>query len=344
MRKLLNVLYVMHPEAYLQKDGENVVVRIKNADAKRIPIHNLEGIVCFGYLGASPQLMAMCAENGVGLTFLTEYGKFLCRVSGKAHGNVLLRKAQYAISAQEKESTCYAKAFITGKLVNCRNVLLRFRRDHSEFCTEGLLKNLREIEDCITLVQKAENPSLDYLRDIEGSGAKAYFENFQALILANHVDFSFQGRSKRPPLDRVNALLSFVYVLLANAVANALETVGLDPQVGFLHQDRSGRNSLALDLMEELRPYVADRTALTLINNGMLKAKDFVVKENGAVLLDEDGRKKVLSYWQTKKKDSIRHPILDEKVEIGLLPYAQALLLARTIRGDLEEYPPFIAK
>lgn len=344
MRKLLNVLYVMHPEAYLQKDGENVVVRIKDDDAKRVPIHNLERIVCFGYLGASPQLMALCAENGVGLTFLTEYGKFLCRVSGKTRGNVLLRKAQYALSDRETDSARYAKAFIAGKLVNCRNVLLRFRRDHADHCTEGLLKNLREIEDGLVLLQKAGSPSLDYLRGVEGSAAKAYFENFQALVLADAADFPFHGRTKRPPLDPVNAVLSFVYVLLANAVTNALETVGLDPQVGFLHQDRSGRNSLALDLMEELRPYVADRTALTLLNNGMLKPKDFVIKENGAVLLDEAGRKKVLTYWQTKKRESIRHPVLDEKVEIGLLPYAQAMLLARTIRGDLEEYPPFIAK
>lgn len=344
MRKLLNVLYVMNPQAYLAKDGENVVIRIGEEAAKRIPIHNLEGIVCFGYLGASPQLMAMCAENGVGLSFLTEYGKFLCRVTGKISGNVLLRKAQYAFSDQTEKSAQFAQCFILGKLLNCRNVLLRFRREHAEQCEAGFLKNIREIEDTIALTEATNSQDLEYLRGLEGSGAKAYFENFQTLILADQQTFSFNGRTKRPPLDRVNALLSFVYVLLASAVTNALETVGLDPQVGFLHRDRPGRSSLALDLMEELRPYIADRVVLTLINNGMVKEKDFVVKENEAVLLNEEGRKKVLAYWQTKKKDVIQHPVLDEKIEIGLLPYVQALLLARTIRGDLEKYPPFISR
>lgn len=344
MRKLLNILYVLNPQAYLAKDGENVVIRVEGESAKRIPIHNLEGIVCFGYLGASPQLMAMCAENGVGLSFLTEYGSFLCRVTGKISGNVLLRKAQYAFSDREEKSAAFAQCFILGKLINCRNILLRFRRDHMDQCGEFFLKKLRELEDIIALAESANPQDVDYLRGLEGSGAKAYFENFQTLILTDRNVFQFNGRTKRPPLDRVNALLSFVYVLLANAVTNALETVGLDPQVGFLHRDRPGRNSLALDLMEELRPYVADRVVLTLLNNNMIKENDFVVKENEAVLLNEEGRKKVLTYWQTKKKDVIRHPILDEKIEVGLLPYVQALLLARTIRGDMEKYPPFISR
>lgn len=334
----------MNPQAYLSKEGENVVIKVEGVVLKRIPIHNLEGIVCFGYLGASPQLMAMCAEKGVGLAFLTEYGNFLCRVTGKISGNVLLRKAQYTISDHEPQSTQFAKLFILGKLINCRNILLRFRRDHGEKCQADFFLNIKSLEDIIALVEAADNCDLEYLRGLEGSGAKTYFANFQTLILADHNIFKFNGRSKRPPLDRVNALLSFVYVLLANTITNALETVGLDPQVGFLHRDRPGRSSLALDLIEELRPYIADRVVLTLINNGMVKEKDFVVKENEAVLLNEDGRKKVLSYWQTRKKDIIRHPIIDEKIEIGLLPYVQSLLLARTIRGDIEEYPPFISK
>lgn len=344
MRKLCNVLYVTNPEAYLAKDGENVVVRLNGAEAKRIPIHNLEGIVCFGYLGASPQLMAMCAERGVGLSFLTEYGNFLCRVTGKISGNVLLRKAQYQQSDSAEQSCRLAKQFILGKLLNCRNVLLRLKRDHPDQCTKSYLDNLYRMDEAIQAVDQTVSQDLEYLRGLEGNAAKVYFENFQPLILNDREEYIFRGRTKRPPLDRVNALLSFIYVLLANAVTNALETVGLDPQVGFLHRDRPGRPSLALDLMEELRPYIADRLALTLINNRTVKAEDFAVKENGAVLLNEDGRKKVLTFWQTRKKDIILHPILNEKIEIGLLPYVQALLLARTIRGDLEEYPPFIAR
>lgn len=344
VRKLLNVLYVTNPQAYLSKDGENIVVSIKGSEAKRIPIHNLEGVICFGYLGASPQLMAMCAERGVGLSFLTEYGKFLCRVTGKISGNVLLRKQQYKISDSEEHSSTFAKYFILGKLINCRNVLLRFKRDYKEKCTGEYFDKLHQLEDIIEIVDKTDSKDLDYLRGLEGSGSRLYFENFNLLILNDEVDFEFKGRTKRPPLDRVNALLSFIYVLLASAVTNALETVGLDPQVGFLHRDRPGRNSLALDVMEELRPYLADRLALTLINNNVIKAKDFVTKENGAVLLEDEGRKKVLQYWQTKKKDIITHPILDEKIEIGLLPYVQSLLMARTIRGDMEYYPPFISR
>lgn len=343
MRKLLNVLYVTNPQAYLSKDGENVVVLIDGCEAKRFPIHNLEGIVCFGYLGASPKLMAMCAERGVGLSFLTEYGNFLCRITGKISGNVLLRKAQYKISDTE-DCSSYAKYFILGKLINCRNVLLRFKRDYKEKCIEAYFDKLHQLEDVIALVDNTDSSDLDYLRGLEGSGSRLYFENFNTLILNKQSEFTFHGRNKRPPLDRVNALLSFIYVLLASAVTNALETVGLDPQVGFLHRDRPGRNSLALDVMEELRPYLADRIALTLINNQMIKEDDFVVKENGAVLLEDEGRKKVLTYWQTKKKDTITHPILDEKIEIGLLPYVQSLLLARTIRGDIEYYPPFISR
>lgn len=344
MKKLLNVLYVTNPQAYLAKDGENIVVSVERKKVADIPIHNLEGIVCFGYLGATPQLMAMCAERGVGLCFLTEYGKFLCRITGKINGNVLLRKEQYKISDCTAESFKYARYFIMGKLLNCRNVLLRFKRDYKEKCTDEFFAKLYQLQDIIKNVEQTQANDLDYLRGLEGIGAKSYFEAFDFLILNKNDQFKFGGRNKRPPLDRTNALLSFVYVLLTNSVTNALETVGLDPQVGFLHQDRPGRHSLALDLMEELRPYLADRFVLTLINNNVVKENDFVVKENEAVLLNEEGRKKVLTQWQSKKKDILIHPVLDEKIEIGLLPYAQALLLARTIRGDLEYYPPFISK
>lgn len=342
MRKLLNTLYVTNPQAYLSKDGENIVVSLP--EGKRpFPIHNLEGVVCFGYPGASPQLMAMCAERGVALSFVSEYGKFLCRVTGKVSGNVLLRKRQYRLSENAEESGKLARDFVLGKLLNGRNVLNRFRRDYPQRCDAAFLNCLELFQDNIKALYQCDL-DVDSIRGIEGFAAKTYFEAFDKLILLDEEEFHFSGRSKHPPLDRVNALLSFIYVLFAHDVASALETVGLDPQVGFLHQDRPGRNSLALDLMEELRPYLADRLALTLLNTRVLKANDFVQKENGAVLLHPDSRKIVLTHWQKRKKEVITHPILDEKIEIGLIPYAQSLLLARYIRGDIEEYPPYVVK
>lgn len=344
MRKMLNTLYITHSQAYLSKEGENIVVSIPEEAKRNFPIHNLESVVCFGYQGASPQLMAMCAEKGVGLTFLTENGKFLCRVTGRVNGNILLRKAQYRMADKEDESFRISKNIIMGKLLNSRNVLNRFKRDHNQNCTENFYLKLDQMNQCIQALHKLKEGSVDSIRGIEGYGAKTYFDIFDDLILTSEEEFFFRGRNKRPPLDRVNALLSFVYVLLASDVTSALETVGLDPQVGFLHQDRPGRNSLALDLMEELRPYLADRMALTLINNQIIKPQDFVVKENEAVLLHPDSKKIVLTYWQKRKKDVVVHPVLDEKIEIGLIPYAQAMLLARYLRGDLEEYPPFIVR
>lgn len=341
---MLNVLYVTSPDAYLSKIGENIVISIDNKKVKRIPSHNLEGIVCFGYQGASPKVMAMCAEKGIGLSFVTEYGKFLCRVNGKISGNVLLRKQQYRLSDRHVESGNIARSFVLGKLLNCRNILMRFKREHVELCDVVYLNNLDKLDDIILSVNKGLDLNVDSIRGLEGIGAKIYFDCFDKLILQNKGDFFFRLRSKRPPLDRMNALLSFIYVLLAHDVTSALETVGLDPQVGFLHTDRPGRNSLALDLMEEVRPYLADRLALTLINTNILTAKDFVEKENGAVLLHPDSTKIVLTHWQRRKKDIITHPFLEEKIEIGLIPYAQALLLARYVRGDMEIYPPFILK
>lgn len=342
MRKMLNTLYVTQSDSYLAKDGENVVVSLP--DGKRaFPIHNLEGIVCFGYPGASPQLMALCAERGVGLSFVSEYGKFLCRVTGKTHGNVLLRKRQYQLAENEEESAKLAKSFIMGKLLNCRNVLHRFKRDHPERCSQEYDDGCRRFQSSIESLYRCQ-PDVDTIRGMEGMAAKIYFSLFDNLILADKNAFHFTGRNKYPPTDEVNALLSFIYVLLSHDVASALETVGLDPQVGFLHQDRPGRTSLALDLMEELRPYLADRLALSILNTKILKASDFVRKENGAVLLHPDSIKTVLTCWQKRKKETITHSILDEKLEIGLLPYAQSLLLARYIRGDIGEYPAFVAK
>lgn len=286
----------------------------------------------------------MCAEKGIGLSFLTEYGKFLCRVNGKISGNVLLRKQQYRLSDERIESGNIARSFVLGKLLNCRNILMRFKREHIELCDATYLNNLEKLDDIISSVNEAVDIDVDSIRGLEGIGAKIYFECFDTLILNNKRDFFFHQRNKRPPLDRMNALLSFIYVLLSHDVTSALETVGLDPQVGFLHRDRPGRNSLALDMMEEIRPYLADRLALTLINTNVLTAKDFVEKENGAVLLHPDSTRVVLTHWQKRKKDITTHPFLGEKIEIGLIPYAQALLFARCIRGDLETYPPFIIK
>lgn len=302
MRKLLNVLYVTNPEAYLSKEGESIVVSICGKEAKRIPTHNLEGIICFGYQGASPKLMAMCAEKGIGLSFVTEYGRFLCRVSGKVNGNVLLRKQQYRISDHRIKSGHMARSFVLGKLLNCRNILLRFKREHSELCDEKYIGNIVSIEDIIDQVNKSVDVDIDTIRGLEGVGARTYFDCFDAFILNNKEDFYFKGRNKRPPLDRMNALLSFIYVLLVHDVTSALETVGLDPQVGFLHRDRPGRSSLALDLMEELRPYLADRLALTLINTKVLSKDDFIEKENKAILLKPDATKIVLTHWQKRKK------------------------------------------
>ncbi|EJG08364.1 CRISPR-associated protein Cas1 [Methanofollis liminatans DSM 4140] len=340
MRKLLNTLYVTTPESYLLREGENVVIKINNTEKFRIPIHNLEGIVCFGYMGASPQLMRLCTDNNVGLSFLTPHGKFLARVHGRVRGNVLLRRTQYRKADDAEESLEIARCFIIGKIVNCRTVLGRSLRDHGDaidhdkirFIDSLLIENLQSIDSCY---------NSDSLRGIEGNCAKFYFGALDELILKQKDDFFLSQRNRRPPLDNMNALLSFLYTLLAHDVESALETVGVDPYVGFFHTDRPGRPSLALDLMEELRPFMADRLALNMVNLRQVCRKDFLKKENGGVILTDDGRKEVLSAWQKRKQDEITHPYLNEKISVGLIPYVQAMLLARYLRGDIDGYPPF---
>ncbi len=340
MKQLANVLYVTTPEAYLSLDGENVVIKKDEQTSTRLPLHNLENIVCFNYLGASPALMGACAERNVGLCFLTPNGKFQARVTGKVRGNVLLRKKQYQVSENESASAPIAASFLLGKIANNRKVVERALRDHAllvdgEKLTQvsaGLKGILTVIPTCSTLAE---------LMAFEGSAAKLYFGVFGQLVLQQREDFPFTERSRRPPLDRMNALLSFLYTLLANEVASALEAVGLDPYVGFLHQDRPGRPSLALDLMEELRPVFADRLALSLVNRKQVTGRGFVVKESGGILMDDDTRKTVLSAWQERKKEQILHPYLKERIPFGLLPHVQAMLLARYLRGDLDAYPPF---
>jgi CRISPR-associated protein Cas1 len=340
MKKLLNTLYVTTPESFLHRDGENVIIKVGNEERFRIPVHNIEGIVCFGYMGATPHLMQLCSDNHVGLSFLTPYGKFLGRVNGRVRGNVLLRRTQFRIADNPEASLDIAKCFITGKVVNCRTVLGRGLRDHGSVigcekirsADNLLIENLMKIEGCT---------NADSLRGIEGNCAKFYFDVLDELILKQKTDFFIHERNRRPPRDNMNAILSFLYTLLAHDVESALETVGLDPYVGFFHTDRPGRASLALDMMEEFRPFIVDRLALNLVNLQQVCGDDFLKKEGGGIILTDKGRKEVLGAWQKRKQDEITHPYLNEKIPIGLLPYVQSMLMARYLRGDIDGYPPF---
>lgn len=343
MKHLLNTLYILSEDIYLSLDGENVVANRDKQIATRYPLHTLQNIITFSYSGASAALMGACAERQIGLAFCTPRGKFLARVCGEDNGNVLLRRSQYRIADDPVQCCQISRSMIFGKLFNARWSIERTRRDHSlRVDSEKLTAASQQIYGLLPQVKEAA--VLDELRGLEGVGASVYFGVFDEMILGDKEAFSFQGRSRRPPLDAVNALLSFAYGLLAHDCASALESVGLDSYVGFLHRDRPGRTSLALDLMEELRPIVADRFVLTLINNRQIKASDFLHMESGAVLLTDDGRKTFLKRWQEKKKEVLTHPYLGEKLPWGMIPYMQALLLARHLRGDLDAYPPFLWK
>ena len=343
MKKLLNTLYVTTPDAYLSLDGENIVLLQDKSELGRVPLHNLEGIVCFGYRGVSPALMGACAERGIGLCFLTPHGRFLSRISGPVSGNVILRKTQYFQAEDERRSLEIAKSFLLGKIYNGRWCLERLKRDHPmRINQERLDSAIRQMLHSIAELEKAQ--TREELMGIEGIAAKAYFGEFSQMILRNEESFSFDGRNRRPPLDPVNAMLSFAYTLLGNEIAGALEAVGLDPAVGYLHTIRPGRASLALDMLEELRAPLADRFVVTQINLGIFNEKDFLKKENGAVFMTDDARKRFLSAWQKRKQETIVHPYLKEKIPWGMAAYAQALLLARYLRGDLDAYPPFLWK
>jgi CRISPR-associated protein Cas1 len=340
MKRLANVLYITSADVYLSLDGENILIKREEESAVRVPLHNLENIVCFNYQGVSPALMGSCAERNIGLCFLTPQGRFLARVVGKVHGNVLLRKKQYLLSEDEEQIVQIAKSFLIGKIYNCRKVLERALRDHRLLVdVSALSKASSFLKQTLVAIQQCNR--IAELMAFEGSAAKIYFSVFDHLILQQKEDFPFKERTRRPPTDKMNSLLSFLYTLLVNEAISALEAVGLDPYVGFLHTDRPGRPSLALDLMEELRPLFADRLALSLVNRKQIDGKGFTVKESGGILMDEETRKTVLKAWQERKQEEIVHPFLKEKIPFGLIPYVQALLLARHLRGDLDAYPPF---
>ena len=334
MRKLLNTLYVTTPDSYLSKDGLNVVVSVQQKEVFRIPIINIEGIVTFGYMGASPGLI------GVSLTFLSPQGKFIARVQGPTRGNVLLRTEQYRLADNEDFALHISKLFIGGKIQNYRNILRRYERDYGS--NDDVASAVQKLEVRKRDLQRVQD--LNQLRGIEGDAASVYFDVFPYLILNQKLDFPFNGRNRRPPKDAVNAMLSFVYTLIANDVAAALETVGLDPYVGFLHALRPGRTSLALDVMEELRAYLGDRLVLSLINRRQVNAKDFLFQGDESVIMTDSCRKILLSVWQARKKETILHPYLNEKIAIGLLPYVQAMLLARFLRSELDDYPVFLIR
>jgi CRISPR-associated protein Cas1 len=343
MRALNNTLYVTSPDAYLSLDGENVVVQQKQETLGRVPLHNLAGIVTFGYTGASPALMGACAERQIALTFLTAHGRFLARVVGEVHGNVLLRQAQHKANVDPALSAAYARAFILGKVYNTRWMLERAIRDHAlRIDLPGMRQVSAHLAQALTALQDAA--TVDAVRGIEGEAAAQAFSVYDELILQQKEAFFLRQRNRRPPLDNVNALLSFTYTLLAHDTAAALETHGLDPYIGFLHRDRPGRISLALDMMEELRPVLADRFVFSLINRRVVAASDFRKEAGGAIRMQDDARRTVLSAWQARKQEVLTHPYLNEKLEWGLVPYAQAMLLARALRGDLDGYPPFFWK
>lgn len=339
--KLLNTLFVTTQGAYLHKEGETVSVKVEGKEQARFPIHNLCGIVCLGSVTCSPFLMGFCSENQVGLCFLTERGRFLARVSGKISGNVLLRRQQYRLADDAGGCASLARLFVAAKIANSRVILLRSAREHND---EEARLALATASNELSNFQRSLKglTEVDVIRGVEGSAAARYFDVFNHLVLHQKKDFEMKGRNRRPPLDKVNALLSFLYTLLMHDVESALETVGLDPCVGFLHKDRPGRKSLALDLMEEFRPFFADRLVLNLINRQQIQAKDFEEREHGAVLLKDEPRREVLKAWQSRKQEEIEHPFLEEKMPLGLLPFVQARLLARVIRGEMESYPPFL--
>lgn len=346
MRRMLNTIYVTNEDAWLRKDGANVVVEVEGIERGRAPLHMLDGLVSFGRPGGSPALMAACADAGVTISYLTPNGRFLARVEGPRSGNVLLRRTQYRVADDPVRTVPIVRGIVAAKAANQRTVVMRALRDHAAAMPQIQADRLTVAERRLGQIAKRTLviDDVDGLRGLEGEAAATYFGVFDSLIRRDDSAFVYSGRSRRPPLDRLNALLSFLYAMLGHDCRSALEAHGLDPQVGFLHADKPGRASLALDLMEELRPVMADRLALSLVNRGQLAADDFVVEEAGGVRMTDEARKRVLVAWQERKREELRHPFLGETAPLGLIAHLQAQLLARHLRGDLNGYPPFIWK
>ena len=343
MRNLLNTLYVTTENAYLSLNRENVVVNVEDKEIARFPLHNLQSIISFAYPGASPALMGACVEKGINLAFCSRNGRFLSRCIGVTNGNVYLRREQYRIADDETRRVLISKNMIFGKVYNSRWVLERTIRDHGLRIDKAKFDNVSFLlKENLNNIINVKNS--DELRGYEGLCATSYFSCFDDMILRDKTEFKYISRNRRPPLDKVNAMLSFAYSLLTNECTSALESVGLDSYVGFMHVDRPGRKSLSLDMVEELRPCIADRFVLSAINNRIITKDDFDETETGATYLNEKGRKIFLKKWQDRKNEKIIHPYLKEKIPWGLVPYVQALLLNRYIRGDIDEYPPFLWK
>ncbi|HNX73720.1 MAG TPA: type I-C CRISPR-associated endonuclease Cas1c [Spirochaetales bacterium] len=340
MRKLLNTLYVSSQGSYIHKDGETIVVEREQQKLLQLPVHTIGGIVCFGNVLCSPFLLGFCAEHDIAVSFLTEYGNFLASVRGPVTGNVLLRRAQYRMADDSDATRKIAANIVAAKLANSRLVMNRAIRDHGDKIDVPSIRSSSATIDRL-IDELPHTADSDEVRGIEGMAAAEYFSVFNHFIVDQKKDFIFKDRNRRPPLDPVNALLSFVYTLLSHDVRSAIETVGLDPAVGFLHRDRPGRPGLALDLMEEFRPVIADRLVLSLINRGQVGLQGFKQAENGAVVMDDATRKTVLVEYQNRKQDEIYDPYIEEKIPVGLLYFVQANLMARFIRGDIDGYPPF---
>jgi CRISP-associated protein Cas1 len=343
MKRHLNTLFVTTQGSYLAKEGETIAVRHEEETRLRVPIHTLGSVACFGQVSASPYLLGFCAERGVAVSFLSENGRFLARLLGPTSGNVLLRREQYRRTDDAGQTAALVAPIVAAKLLNSRDTLLRAARNRPEAPAAEPLRAAAESLRRL-VVRVSENLPVDVLRGLEGEGARTYFSAFDHLVTQQKEHFFFRERSRRPPLDNLNALLSFSYTLLRHDVESALEAVGLDPQVGFLHRERPGRPSLALDLAEELRSFLADRVVLSLVNQQQVKPSGFVAAETGGVTMDEATRKAVLVAWQKRKQEELEHPFLKEKTTVGLLPHLQALLLARHLRGDLDAYPPFLSR
>ena len=340
MRKFFNTLYITSQGSYLAKERETVAVYLDDDSKRRFPFHNLEGIVCLGNVRISPYLIGACGENGITISYLSEYGKYLGRFSGGVSGNVLLRRQQYRFADQQEQTVQIARNIVIGKIFNSNTVLKRFIRDNPDNSGISEVQNvIQTLKRNIDQLKRADN--LSRIRGLEGDSAAQYFSVFNTLILKQTEAMTFKGRNRRPPLDNVNALLSFIYTLVHHDTTSACEAVGLDPAVGYLHTDRPGRNSLSLDLMEEFRSFLADRLVLSLINRSQITDKDFEAHSSGAINLKDKSRKVVLEAYQNRKKDVLVHPFLGEKMPIGTVFFYQALLLCRYIRGDLDEYPPF---